>query len=140
MDDVADGELDDLAGFGTRNIGDRDDLGRNVPRACAQADRRFDASDKRVVQLRARPKPQEKDDAHIARPVLSDRKRLDDFRDLLDLSIDLGGADAHAAGIERGIGTAMDDHAAMLGPFGKVAVAPYAREAFEIGGTVFGAL
>jgi hypothetical protein len=32
---------------------------------------------------------------------------------LLDLVVDFGGADAHAAGIERGVGAAVDDHAAV---------------------------
>src|ERR1700681_3141166 len=40
--DVADSEFDDLAGFGARNIGDGDDLRRNVPRACAEANRHLD--------------------------------------------------------------------------------------------------
>ena len=55
-------------------------------------------------------------------------------------AIDLGGADAHAAGIERGVGAAVDDDAAMLGPFGEVAVAPDAGEALEIGGAVLRAV
>ncbi len=69
--------------------------------------------------------------------ILADAERLGDLRHLLDLVVDLGRADAHAAGIERRVGAAVDDHAAMLGPFGEIAVAPDVVEALEIGGVVF---
>ena len=38
-----------------------------------------------------------------------------DLRQLLDLAIDLRGADADAAGIQHGVGSAVDDHAVVLG-------------------------
>ena len=94
----------------------------------------------RVVELRAGAQAHEEDDAHVVVPVLADGERLEHLGDLLDLAVDLRGADAHAAGVERGVGAAVDDHAAVLGPFGEVAVAPDAGEALEIGGVVFGAV
>jgi hypothetical protein len=57
-----------------------------------------------------------------------------------DLVVDFRRADAHAAGIERRVRAAMDDHAAMLGPFGEIAMAPDIVEAGEIGGVVFRAV
>ena len=54
--------------------------------------------------------------------------------------IDLGRADAHAAGVERGVGAAVDDHAAVRRPLGEVAMAPDVGEALEIGGAVFRAV
>ena len=53
---------------------------------------------------------------------------LEHLGDLLDLRVDFGRADAHAAGIERRVRAAVDDHAAMLGPFGEIAMAPDIRE------------
>jgi hypothetical protein len=85
-------------------------------------------------------KPHEQHDAHVAVEILADAQRLDDLRHLLDLVVDLGGADAHAAGIERRVRAAMDDHAAMRRPFGEVAMAPDIVETLEIGGAIFDAV
>ena len=81
----------------------------------------------RVVERDARAQPHEQHDAHVVVPILADADRLDDLRHLLDLVVDLRRADAHAAGIERRVGAAMDDDAAMLGPFGEIAMAPDIR-------------
>ena len=72
--------------------------------------------------------PDEQHDALVAFPLLPHRQALEHFRQLLDLAVDLRGADAHAAGIERGIRPAVDDEAAVLRPPNPVAVAPDARE------------
>ena len=88
------------------------------------------------VERYARRQAHEQHDAHIIVPVLADADRLDDLRQLLDLVVDLGGADPYAARIERRIGAAVDDHAAMPGPFGEIAMAPDIVEALEIGGVV----
>jgi drug/metabolite transporter (DMT)-like permease len=61
-------------------------------------------------------------------------------RQLLDLAVDLGGADAHAAGVERGVRAAVDDHAAVRGDLAEVAVAPDVVEALEVGGVVLAAV
>jgi NAD(P)-dependent dehydrogenase (short-subunit alcohol dehydrogenase family) len=49
----------------------------------------------------------------VRRPVLADGDAFDHFVQLFDLAVDFGGADAHAAGIERGIRAAIDDQAAV---------------------------
>ena len=56
-------------------------------------------------------------------PVLADADRLDHFGNLLDLRIDFRRADAHSGGIEGGVGAAVDDDAAVLRPFGEIAMA-----------------
>src|SRR5581483_1845248 len=48
----------------------------------------------------------------------------------------LRGADAHAAGIERRVRAALDDHGAALGDLAPVAVMPDARESFEVRGAI----
>ena len=40
-----------------------------------------------------------KDDSHIVIPVLADDDAVFDFRDGFHLAVDLGGADANAAGV-----------------------------------------
>jgi monoamine oxidase len=62
-----------------------------------------------VVERDAVGQADEQHDADVVVPVLADADRLQHLVHLLDLGIDLGGADAHAAGVERGIGTAVDD-------------------------------
>ena len=110
MDDVAHGELGDLAGLGARNVGDRHDPGRHVARAGARADLARGCAVSRSVVERARPRqPHEQHDAHVAVAVLADAERLGDLRHLLDLVVDLRRADPHAARVERGIRAAMDD-------------------------------
>ena len=56
--------------------------------------------------------PDEQHDALVAVPLLADDQALDDLGELLDLAVDLGRADAHAAGIQHGVGAAVDDDAA----------------------------
>ena len=43
-------------------------------------------------------------------------------------------------GVERGVAAAVDDHAAVVGPGGEVAVGPHAGEALEVGGPVAAAV
>src|SRR6185437_10874127 len=76
-------------------------------------------------------------DAFVALPVLADRDRLQYLGKMFDLPIDFGGADAYAAGIQRGVGTTVDDDPVVRGEFGPVAVAPHAGYLGEIGRTVF---
>ena len=64
----------------------------------------------------------------LRRPQLADRDRFLDLVDLLDLAVDLGGADAHAARIQRRIRAPVDDHGAALGELAIVAVAPDVRD------------
>src|SRR5690349_22614014 len=131
MDDIAYGKLGDLAGLGARYVGDRDNLRRHVARTAARADLQADALLQILVERDACSEAHEQHDAHVVVEILADAKRLGDFRHLLDLIVYLGRAYAHAAGIERRVGAAMDDHAAMRGPFGEIAVAPDVVEALE---------
>ena len=91
-----------------------------------------------VASSRSRTKS---DHAHVAScqswPITIDSI---DFVQLLDLPVDLGRADAHAAGVEHRVRAAVDDHAAVRGDLAPVAVAPDAREALEVGGAVLRAV
>src|SRR6185436_16261895 len=60
--------------------------------------------------------------------------------DLLDLPVDLRGADEHAAGIEHRVRAPVDDQAAMLGFLAPVAVAPHVWILLEVRRAVLGAV
>ena len=72
---------------------------------------RADPLTQRVVQRQAVGQYDEQHDADVVLPALADRDALADLRQLLDLAVDLGRADAHAAGIEHRVGTAVDQTA-----------------------------
>src|SRR5216117_2173449 len=78
---------------------------------------------------------------HVAdltwRPGLADHERLDHLLHLLDLAVDLGRSDAHAARVEHRIRSAVDDHAIVPGDLAPVAVGPDPRKSLEVGGLVF---
>ena len=63
--------------------------------------RRRIRSSSRVVETDAVAQPDEQHDPFVALPLLADDQALDDLVELLDLPIDLGRADADAAGVER---------------------------------------
>src|SRR5581483_10270736 len=138
--DLAHRELDDLAALGARDVGDRDDLGGHVPWSGVVADPLFDRGNELLGEGNALPQLDEKHHADIALPVLPDHQRLDDLVELLDLPVDLGGADAHPAGVQDRVRAAVDDDAAVLGNLAPVAVAPDVRIALEVGGAVPGAV
>src|ERR1700722_657221 len=132
MNDIAHGKLGELARKRARHIGDRDDLGRHMPRRGARED---DAADlliecgmERVPALQAHKET----DAHIALPLLSDGERLGDLRHTLYCRIDLRRADAHAARIQDRIGAAVDDEGVVLAERRVVGVVPNSGEALEI--------
>ena len=108
-----------------------------APARIFDLDRRRRSASSSVTPSR---KPHEQHDAHVVVEILADGERLQHLRHALDLRIDLRRADPHAAGIERRVGAAVDDDAAMLGPFGEIAVRPDAGKALEIGGAVFRAV
>ena len=68
--------------------------------------------------------------------MLPERERLEHLGHRLDHAIDLGGADSHAAGVERRVAASVDDHAAVHGPRREVAVRPHLGEPFEVRGVV----
>ena len=75
--------------------------------------------------------------AHLARrPILADDDALDDLVELFDLAVNLGRADAHTGGIERGIRASVDNHAVVRGELDPVAVAPDAGKALEVRGAI----
>src|SRR5258708_6209494 len=82
-------------------------------RAAAGAVPCREGGDRGGVEAGVGGEPQEKKDAHGAGQILADRQRLEALGDLLDLPVDFGGADTHPAGIEGGVGAAVDDQAAM---------------------------
>ena len=111
-----------------------------MPRGGVLADLSFYCVRERIVERETFAQLDEQHDPHVARPVLPDHQRLDDLVELLDLAVDLGGADAHAAGVQHRVGAAMDDDAAVRRDLAPVAVAPDVRVLVEVGGTVFGAI
>src|SRR5215831_5933331 len=106
---VAYRQLDDLAALGARNVGNLEHLGGNVARRGIAANLPLDLVDERLVEIDSVAQAHEEDHANIAqlarRPVLTDDEALDHLVELLDLAVDLRGADAHAARVERGVGT-----------------------------------
>src|SRR6185437_3107863 len=130
-------KLGNLAGDGARDIGDLQDLCRHMARSGIGADLLANFVAECIVELEAFAQAHEQHDAFVALPVLADRDRLQYLGKLFDLPIDFGGADAYAAGIQRGVGTTVDDDPVVRGEFGPVAVAPHAGYLGEIGRTVF---
>ena len=111
-----------------------------MPRCGVVADLSADAFAQRVVECNAIAQAHEQDHPLIALPVLADADAFQHFRQLFDLAIDFRSADAHAAGIEGGVGAPVDDHAIVCGQHRVVAVAPHARLALEICGAIFAAV
>ena len=68
--------------------------------------------------------------------MLPDRHGFQHLGQFFHLPIDLGRADPNAARVQRGIGTAMDDHAAMQSDLAVVALTPDIRETPEVGGLI----
>src|SRR5437899_1019741 len=142
--DIAHRKLHDLVALRPRYVGHLHDAGRYVARRRVGANVRANPLDERFVERNAVLKLYEQHDAHVAHfarwPVLTDHEALDNLGQLLHLPIDFGGADAHAAGIQGGVGAAVDHEAIVLGQLDIVAMAPDVRKALEVGGMVFGAV
>src|SRR5262252_2898311 len=136
VDDIAHGELGELAGEGAREIRNRNDLGRHVARGGMGAHGLADLLLQLLIELRAVAHAHEQHDAHIPVPVLADRQRLGDLRQTLDRGIDLRGTDAYAAGIQHRIRAAVDDETIMRRDYGVVAMMPNPGKALEVRGTV----
>ena len=132
MDDVAHRELDDLVALRPRDVGDLKHFRRDVPGSRVVADVLSDPCGQRVVQRHSVAQPDEQHDADVVVPVLTDHQAFDHFVQLLDLSVDLRGADAHAARIQHRVGPAVDDGAAVRSDLDVVAMAPHAGVAVVI--------
>jgi hypothetical protein len=136
VNNVAHGELDDLAAPGARYVGDLHDLGGHVARRGVGADLAVDLLDEHLVQLAAGAQHDEEDDTGVVLPFLANDEALLDFVELFDLAVDLGRADAHAAGVQGRVRAAADNDAVMLGELDIIAVAPDVGELLEIGGAI----
>ena len=129
---VAHRELDDLAADRARDVGDLHDLRRHVARRRVGADLPRDA----LAQARRRAtRPSRRRTNRTTRtsslPVLADCHAFEHLGHLFDLAVDLGGADAHAAGVERRVGAAVDDQAVVLGQLARSRRGTRRRECAE---------
>ncbi len=86
-----------------------------------------------IIEFIALAQLDKEDDAHVVVPPLADDQGVLDFAEGLDHPVDLGGADAHAAGVEGGVGAAVDDDAAARGDLDEIAVPPHPLEVVEVG-------
>ena len=134
MEDLAHSQFDLLAGDRVGDVGNGDDFRGNMPWRGVEADRFPDPLAQVVRELGTGAELDEEHDAHVVLPLLADGQAVEHFVDGLHPAIDLGGAHADAAGVERRVGSAGDDHAAVLRDLREVAVMPDAGEALEICG------
>ena len=134
---VAYGQFGDLAGACARDIWDGDDVARHVARRGAASNSRLHGARQFVIEDGVSCHADEQDHPHVIVPVLSDDKGFLDLVECLYLAIDLGGADAHAARVQCGVGPSVDDHPAALGQGRPVTMPPDALEMLEIGSAVF---
>ena len=111
MHDRAYRELDQLAALRARDVADLQDLRRHMARRRMVVDAAPDPRRQRVIEPHAVAQPHEQHDAHVVLPLLRDHDRLEHVVDLLHCTIDLRGADAHAARVQDGIRAAVDDRA-----------------------------
>ena len=89
MDDVAYGQLDQLAAPGSWNVGDLDNPRGHVSWRGVGSDVLADSVFEVGSEADALAQPHEQHDALIAVPLLADDQALDDLVELLDLPIDL---------------------------------------------------
>src|SRR5699024_3878444 len=68
--------------------------------------------------------------------TLTDHDAVGNFRQGFHLPIDLRGADAHATGIQGGVGATVDNGAAVFIELDVVAMGPDTGKAFEISGVI----
>src|SRR5438094_3068795 len=111
MHDVSHGELRDLSTDRSRDVGDLNDLLRDVVGTRIFADLRADPVAQGIGEGCAVGQPHEQYDAHVAVAVshlLANDEALDDLRQLLDLPINLGRTDPYTSGIERRIAASVD--------------------------------
>ena len=117
MNDIPHRELGDFSRHGARQLRHGDDQLRHMVRAGVGADAGADGLLQVVAECDAVAQFHKQDDAHVGSAVsddiLPDDQTLEHFRDLLHLPVDLRRANAHAAGVERGVAAA-EDHQAVV--------------------------
>ncbi len=129
-------QLHYLAGLGARNGVHLQDAGRHVAGGAVLAHLLADALAQRLVQLETRLELDEQHNPLVLLPLLADDDALFYFLQLLDVAVNLAGADAHAPRVEGGVGAAVEQDATGRGQLDPVAVAPDVVEPLEIGGVV----
>src|SRR5690606_33872964 len=110
-----------------------DDVLGHVPGAGAFADSGSEGFGQVVRNALAVCRDDEQYHFHVAVDLAADDEAIFDLGDGFDLSVDFGGADSDAARVEGGVGTAVDDGAAVFGEFDEITVGPNAGEAVEVG-------
>ena len=125
-----------FATAGVGNVGHFHDVFGYVPGAGAFADSGFQGFDQVVGDGLAVGRDYEQDHFHVAVDLAADHEAVVHLADGFHLAVDFGGADAHAAGVEHGVGAAVDHHATLGRPRGVVAVSPDTGEAFEVRGAI----
>src|SRR3954468_13359058 len=138
MDHIPHGQLGDLAADCPGNIGNLNDLPGNVMRAGILPDPTLDPGDEVFGEPGSVPEPDEENDPDVGLPVLSNYKALNDFRQLLPQTVDLGRADPPPAWIERRIASTQDNQSVMAGEPSPIAVAPGVGILAKVGGLVLG--
>src|SRR4051812_4909051 len=138
--DVAHREFDDLAAPRAGDFVDAHDARRDVPRRGIRANSAADVFLELLGEGAAIAQPDEQDDALVAIPLLADHEAFDHLLHLLDLAINLGGADTDAAWIEHRVGAAVDDDPSRFRELDVVTVMPHAGVPLEIRGPVPGAI
>ena len=101
VDDVTDGELDDLATLGSRHVRHLNDPCRNMPRCRVFANAFAHAVLEGRRQLQIVAEAHEQYDPLVVVPVLPDDQALQDLIELFHLAVDLRRPDAHTTGIEH---------------------------------------
>src|SRR3954447_8693625 len=132
VDHVPNRQLGNFPADGPRNIGHLEDLFGDVVGAGKLPDAAPDPACQLLRQTISIPKSDEENDPDVTLPILPNHKALKNFRNRLDLSVQLGGPDANPAGVERRVASTEDDQTIMPGEPSPVTVAPHTRELVEV--------
>jgi hypothetical protein len=134
-------QLADFSADRARDVLYLNDLLRHVERRRIVAQLCSDAVAQVLVQNQAGAKPHEQHYAHIpgraAIDLLSHRNALENLRHLIDLPVDLGGPNADASRVERGIAPPVNDVATVASDLRPIAMPPHVREILEVRGAIF---
>src|SRR5690606_4935203 len=118
---------------GVGNVGDFNDVFGHMPRASTFADSGFQGFDQVIGDGLAVGGDHEQDDFDVTVDLAANHEAVFDLADGFHLAVDFGGADSYAAGVEGGVGAAVDDGAAVFGELDEVAVGPDPGEGVEVG-------
>lgn len=133
VDDVAHGDLGNLAGTRARYVRDGNDFCGHVTRCGFTPDLLAYFVDEGLIEFHVGTQHHKQDHPHIVLPALTDTDTLENLIQAFDLAIDLGRADAHATGIEHRVGSAMNNHAAVGGDLCIVPMRPDTGVSGKIG-------